>query len=40
MSFRGRHSWIDDVGQIHPQQGQKISTQAAVRIGTWQCGLG
>jgi hypothetical protein len=29
------YSWINDVGQIHPQQGLKISTQAVVRIGTW-----
>ena len=29
------HSWMGDVGQIHPQQGLKISTQAVVRIGTW-----
>ena len=29
------HSWINDVGQIRPQQGLKISTQAVVRIGTW-----
>jgi hypothetical protein len=29
------HSWISDVGQIHPQEGLKISTQAVVRIGTW-----
>jgi hypothetical protein len=28
-------SWMDDVAQIHPQQGLKISTQAVVRIGTW-----
>jgi hypothetical protein len=29
------HSWMNDVGEIHPQQGLKISTQAVVRIGTW-----
>ena len=29
------HSWMNDVGQIHPQAGFKISTQAVVRIGTW-----
>ncbi len=29
------HSWMNDVGQIHPQEGFKISTQAVVRIGTW-----
>jgi hypothetical protein len=28
-------SWINDVAQIHPQEGLKISTQAVVRIGTW-----
>jgi hypothetical protein len=29
------HSWMNDIGQIHPQEGFKISTQAVVRIGTW-----
>jgi len=29
------HSWMNDVAQIHPQEGIKISTQAVVRIGTW-----
>jgi hypothetical protein len=29
------HSWMSDVGPIHPQEGLKISTQAVVRIGTW-----
>jgi hypothetical protein len=29
------HTWINDVAQIHPQEGLKISTQAVVRIGTW-----
>jgi hypothetical protein len=29
------HSWMNDVAQIHPQEGLKISTQAVVRIGTW-----
>lgn len=29
------HSWMDNVGQIKPQGGLKISTQAVVRIGTW-----
>ena len=29
------HSWMNDVGQIRPQQGLEISTQAVVRIGTW-----
>jgi len=28
-------TWINDVAQIHPQEGLKISTQAVVRIGTW-----
>jgi hypothetical protein len=28
-------SWMNDVDQIHPQEGLKISTQAVVRIGTW-----
>ena len=28
-------SWMNDVAQIHPQEGLKISTQAVVRIGTW-----
>jgi hypothetical protein len=26
---------MNDVAQIHPQEGLKISTQAVVRIGTW-----
>lgn len=29
------HSWMNNVGQIKPQEGLKISTQAVVRIGTW-----
>jgi hypothetical protein len=29
------HSWMNDVAQIHPQHGLKISMQAVVRIGTW-----
>jgi hypothetical protein len=29
------HSWMNDVGQIHPQEGLKVSTQAVVRTGTW-----
>ncbi len=29
------HSWMNDVAQIRPQEGLKISTQAVVRIGTW-----
>jgi hypothetical protein len=28
-------SWMNDVAQIHPQEGLRISTQAVVRIGTW-----
>ena len=28
-------SWMDDVMNVRPQQGLKISTQAVVRIGTW-----
>jgi hypothetical protein len=29
------HSWMNNVGPIHPQEGLKISAQAVVRIGTW-----
>ncbi len=29
------HTWMNDVAQIRPQEGLKISTQAVVRIGTW-----
>ena len=29
------HSWMNDIAQIHPQEGLKITTQAVVRIGTW-----
>ena len=29
------HSWMNSIGQIHPQEGLKISTQAVVRIGSW-----
>ena len=29
------HSWMNNVAQIQPQEGLKISTQAVVRIGTW-----
>ncbi len=29
------HTWMNDVAQIRPQEGVKISTQAVVRIGTW-----
>ena len=28
-------SWMNSIGQIHPQEGLKISTQAVVRIGSW-----
>jgi len=35
LNLEYTHSWMDDVGTIHPQQGLKISTQAVVRIGTW-----
>ena len=29
------HSWMNDAGQIRPQQGLKISAQAVVHIGRW-----
>jgi hypothetical protein len=35
LNLEYTHSWINDVAQIHPQEGLKISTQAVVRIGTW-----
>jgi len=35
LNIEYTHSWMSDVGQIHPQEGLKISTQAVVRIGTW-----
>jgi len=35
LNLEYTHSWMNDVGQIKPQQGFKISTQAVVRIGTW-----
>jgi len=35
LNIEYTHSWMNDVGQIHPQEGLKISTQAVVRIGTW-----
>lgn len=35
LNLEYTRSWMDDVGQIHPRQGLKISTQAVVRIGTW-----
>lgn len=35
LNLEYTRSWINDVAQIHPQEGLKISTQAVVRIGTW-----
>lgn len=35
LNLEYTHSWMDDVAQIKPQEGLKISTQAVVRIGTW-----
>ncbi len=35
LNLEYTHSWMNDVGQIKPQDGLKISTQAVVRIGTW-----
>lgn len=35
LDLQYTHSWINDVAQIRPQEGLKISTQAVVRIGTW-----
>jgi hypothetical protein len=35
LNLEYTHSWMNDVGQIKPQEGLKISTQAVVRIGTW-----
>ncbi len=35
LNIEYTHSWMNDVAQIHPQDGLKISTQAVVRIGTW-----
>lgn len=29
------HSWIGDIGGIHPQDGVRITTGAVLRIGTW-----
>jgi hypothetical protein len=29
------HSWMSDVGMIHPQNGFRVSTEAVLRIGTW-----
>jgi hypothetical protein len=35
LNLEYTRTWINDVAQIHPQEGLKISTQAVVRIGTW-----
>ena len=35
LNIEYTHSWMNDVGQIRPQEGLKIPTQAVVRIGTW-----
>jgi hypothetical protein len=35
LNLECTHSWMNDVGQIRPQKGLNISTQAVVRIGTW-----
>jgi hypothetical protein len=35
LNLEYTHSWMNDVGQIRPQEGLKISSQAVVRIGTW-----
>ena len=35
LNLEYTHTWINDVAQIHTQEGLKISTQAVVRIGTW-----
>jgi hypothetical protein len=35
LNLEYTRSWMNDVAQIHPQEGLKISTQAVVRIGTW-----
>jgi hypothetical protein len=29
------HTWIDNIGGIHPQNGLLVATEAVVRIGTW-----
>ncbi len=29
------HTWMDDVGNVHPQNSLRISTGAVLRIGTW-----
>jgi len=35
LNLEYTRSWINDVVNIRPQEGLKISTQAVVRIGTW-----
>jgi hypothetical protein len=35
LNIEYTHSWMNNVGPIHPQEGLKISMQAVVRIGTW-----
>jgi hypothetical protein len=35
LNLEYTQSWMNDLGQIRPQKGLKISTQAVVRIGTW-----
>jgi len=35
ISLDYSHTWMPDVGMIHPQNGLRISTSAVLRIGTW-----
>lgn len=35
LNLEYTRTWINDVNNIRPQEGLKISTQAVVRIGTW-----
>ncbi len=35
VSVQYTHSWMGDVGTIHPQDGVRVTTQAVLRIGTW-----
>jgi len=35
LNIEYTHSWMNNVGPTHPQEGLKISMQAVVRIGTW-----
>jgi hypothetical protein len=35
INVRYTHTWIDDVGMLHPQKGIRVSTEAVLRIGTW-----